>query len=946
MRFPDRFLVATALVAALTAGSAHAATRNVPGTYPTIQAAVNAANPGDVIAVAPGVYLENVITTKSLVFQGANAGLDARSPRGPESIVDGHGFSACIQLKASNCVVDGFTLRAGQDNGVNAGVWMDVTKSGNQVLNDILTDNVMGVFAQCSGATLIRHNVFDGNNRSGPNNGTGVYAEKSTNLTIEENEFRNHVNHAARFASSPSPSHANLVFSCNSVHDNGNGVLAIGVSGGAFDRNDCVANTLTALSLGGGCTNVTLDDNRVTGGFRGVRVSDSGFGAGDNGNITVRDNALAGSSQFGLGVLSACLGTVDARGNWWGAASGPGGDGPGTGDAVIVGAGMSVDFSAHRHNGTDADPAQCGFQPLAGGVTPIPPDTTLCPLHPCLTVPVVLDRFDPASLRGYSVTLQLANLALCGPGITEDDLLSSIGGTQFQVVNNGGGSYTVDGAILGLPCGAPGGGAMFDLHVAGTSPTGPGTITVTAVTLRDCNNLPIPGTPGPPASLPINNVTPPQVTGLAATQVKSGNLPPDGRTAIRLNFTAPGAPLTVEVWRAPFGHYPEYDDAGGAAPAVPSYPPGAPWTLTAVTADGQTDKPPTRDFWYYVAFCRDSCDNVSTSARTPGTLDYHLGDVTNGVTPGQGNDVVTGVDISLLGANYGIGETDITTRGVEYLDVGPTTNFTTDGRPTTDDLINFEDLVMFAINFAPAVSAPSLASAPARAEAADALALEAPAHVTAGADFTVALRLRGAGDLQAISAQLGWDAAVVSPEGVVPGDFVASQGGVVLSPQPGGVDAALLGVRAAGGIAGEGVLATVRFHARASGDPGIVLARLLARDAANHPVELGATHAPVAPALPAHPAVTALLPAAPNPFHHTVQLGFSLAVAGPSELAIYAVDGRRVRTVAARAVREPGEYHVTWDGRDDGGRAVAPGIFFARLESGTARFTRAIVHVR
>ena len=66
---------------------------------------------------------------------------------------------------------------------------------------------------------------------------------------------------------------------------------------------------------------------------------------------------------------------------------------------------------------------------------------------------------------------------------------------------------------------------------------------------------------------------------------------------------------------------------------------------------------------------------------TSGTLGYHLGDVSNGVTPGQGDNQVTTADVSLLGAHYGaMGATLV---GFEYIDVGPTTDNSTNGRPTT-----------------------------------------------------------------------------------------------------------------------------------------------------------------------------------------------------------------------------------------------------------------------
>src|SRR6516162_7574446 len=65
----------------------------VPQDFHTIQAAVNAANPGDTIKVAPGTYHETVLIQKTLNLLGAQAGVNPisglRTNPANESTVDG-----------------------------------------------------------------------------------------------------------------------------------------------------------------------------------------------------------------------------------------------------------------------------------------------------------------------------------------------------------------------------------------------------------------------------------------------------------------------------------------------------------------------------------------------------------------------------------------------------------------------------------------------------------------------------------------------------------------------------------------------------------------------------------------------------------------------------------------------------------------------------------------
>jgi hypothetical protein len=227
------------------------------------------------------------------------------------------------------------------------------------------------------------------------------------------------------------------------------------------------------------------------------------------------------------------------------------------------------------------------------------------------------------------------------------------------------------------------------------------------------------------------------------------------------------------------------------------------------------------------------------------------------------------------------------------------------------------------------------------AATADAVALAVPALPAVGGTFAVAVEASGTGTLQAVSLALAYDPAVVEMVGAEAGPLLAAQTApaVVLSPRAGRVDVALLGSGA--GLTGAGELATVRFRVRAAGDPQLGIATAEGRDGTNQKVAVGRTVA-VAAALPT---VTQLKGATPNPFAQTATLSFSLAKGGPVELAIYSVGGRRVRTLA-RDMREPGEYSVVWNGRDDGGNAVAAGVYYAYLVTAQGRFHRTITYLK
>ena len=428
---------------------------------------------------------------------------------------------------------------------------------------------------------------------------------------------------------------------------------------------------------------------------------------------------------------------------------------------------------------------------------------------------------------------------------------------------------------------------------------------MTAFLLRDCDNQPIPVAPGSPAEITIDTTPPEAVADLSAAQVKSGN-DTDGTTEVTLTFTAPGDAAVVEVYRAGFGHYPEYDDAGGAVPTTPpAYPPAGPaWTLTGVTASGQTDEVASRDFWYYVVYTKDACGNVSAvSNKTAGTLNYHLGDVTPPL--GVGDNEVAPLDISALGAHYGI--TIPLNDPNNYLDVGPTTNGSVDARPLTDNRINFEDLMIFSLNYgevskltALPLTLGSIGSGPIRLEVAP-----RSVAVRAGQTIDLPVTLLGMAEgVHGIRTVLVYDATRFA--------YVSSEAGSAIgaaehffdgAPSQGTVDmsVALLGRGTA--VAGEGVVAVVRLRALRDGVVAVTLKESSIRDTENREllnrspeqIERPAASGALATGLSGY----RLIDASPNPFGHRTTIGFETAGRGAGALA----DLRRGRARGPDAAR-------------------------------------------
>lgn len=102
--------------------------------------------------------------------------------------------------------------------------------------------------------------------------------------------------------------------------------------------------------------------------------------------------------------------------------------------------------------------------------------------------------------------------------------------------------------------------------------------------------------------------------------------------------------------------------------------------------------------------------------------------------------------------------------------------------------------------------------------------------------------------------------------------------------------------------------------------------------------DLSGTSTAVTPAARA----ASLLPNHPNPFNPNTTIRFEMAARGDAALRIYDARGRAVRTLFA-GVAGAGVTSLTWNGRDDAGRAVGSGVYFYRLETASGALARKMV---
>ncbi len=375
--------------------------------------------------------------------------------------------------------------------------------------------------------------------------------------------------------------------------------------------------------------------------------------------------------------------------------------------------------------------------------------------------------------------------------------------------------------------------------------------------------------------------------------------------------------------------YPEYDDL--PADTQPTRPTNRTevladpdWALAGVAAPGDeqfTDEWVERGIYFYEIFVADGAFNFSLAAATNAmATNYWLGDVRNWDDgPEDYDGLVNAADISELGAAFNTGDGDL-----DYsaeVDVGPTHDDSRRGLPLTDDIIDFEDLMIFALNYG----------------------VVTPLEPAADNDGGPRLVWRQAGERI-------WSLDLLAPcprlkglrlrAGLPPGIVSVLEAGSALEHQDpyflvdGGrgrldLNLAILGE----GRAFEGSGELLRVALSGDGAPGEP--EFIARDLENAPmdVDLAPTGADELPGF------YRLGQNHPNPFNPKTTIRFDLPAAQDVSLAIFGTDGRLVTTLVDGLL--PAGFHaVPWDGQVDGGGRAASGVYFYRIDAGPLMETR------
>ncbi len=493
------------------------------------------------------------------------------------------------------------------------------------------------------------------------------------------------------------------------------------------------------------------------------------------------------------------------------------------------------------------------------------------------------------------------------------------GGTeQFLHYDNDDGSYTVTGSTVGgnpQPLVGPGSYDLFTIEISAYADSG-GVAFLEDVTLRGPSNNTIPTTISF-SEFYADCAAPAPVSGISVA-------PHHNRTAVSWihdSMDVDHYEVFSGLWHdgAHASVYPEYDDVvGNTIPTRPAdyaeiianalgewVPLGNAAVLSMDEIWSDSSK---RGVYYYEVFAVDAVGNVSpVAAETNAATNYWLGDV-----PPFISGTVDVMDMTTLGD--ALGESAGDANYDSMTDVGPTDDWRSTGIPTTDDSIDFEDLMVFSMNFG-VVSGINKNQ--------DHLSGTVRLSWVEAGEGKYALRLVEGDGIKGVRVRANLPTDNI---GVTAGQLLDDQDEMTFLKNIGhGLDVNVAVMGQGNGFDGTGDLFIVTTSRAIAASSLEITVR--GHDNSEIQVSLDESSGVVTPR------VFALRANHPNPFNPKTKISFSLPEAQDVRLNVYAIDGSKVATLI-NEVRNAGLHEVIWSGRDEAGQAVASGTYFYRIEAG------------
>ncbi len=446
-----------------------------------------------------------------------------------------------------------------------------------------------------------------------------------------------------------------------------------------------------------------------------------------------------------------------------------------------------------------------------------------------------------------------------------------------------------------------------------------GTVTVT-VTAEDA----IGNTGSGSGVITSDNTTPGAITafvaGPAHEEVELTWADPSG-----LDTNYYGVVVRYDAW----GDYPYYATAAPDYPATPSAGVGEALDgLGEVTSGTHAIVP--RDIHYYSAFAYDRALNYgpADAGGQDRATNYWLGDVATVLGAWGYNGQVNAADIGKLGGTYGASP-PVGFHNAEC-DVAPTDDGSSLGIAQPDGFIDFEDLMIYAMNFN-LVDPRAVPVVPSMSAGAVSLGL-AERGVGGEGVLEVALRLDGnAIEVKGLSVVIEYDASELEFVSARASDELSSAGTPVFFRHGAGkgtvrVDIAALGIGLT--LGGVDEVAVLAFRRLSEGHTLELTAADL-RSVTNEriPAELEEIESRLGA-----PASFRLLGNLPNPFNPVTKIAYDVPREVEVTIRIYDAGGRLVRTIANGPVG-PGRHEVLWNGRNETGEPVGSGVYFCAMEA-------------